>query len=106
MCDLLTGKCINCIHNTTGFNCEKCLIGFWGNAIQPQSTFSTSILSESAYNYDFGCKACDCFELGTVQTSFNILNKSLLECRKSDGQCECKPHVIGQRCDKCEVILK
>lgn len=107
MCDSLSGECINCIHNTTGFNCNKCLVGFWGNPIKSESIFSTSIIADSVYNNNkkFGCKACDCFKPGTIPVSPLVLNNSsILDCRKSDGQCECQPHVIGQRCDECEVF--
>uniref|UniRef100_A0A182W9X8 Uncharacterized protein n=1 Tax=Anopheles minimus TaxID=112268 RepID=A0A182W9X8_9DIPT len=31
-CDLETGECGSCLHNTVGTNCERCLPGFYGNA--------------------------------------------------------------------------
>uniref|UniRef100_A0A8W7PG72 Uncharacterized protein n=1 Tax=Anopheles coluzzii TaxID=1518534 RepID=A0A8W7PG72_ANOCL len=31
-CDLETGECGLCLHNTVGTNCERCLPGFYGNA--------------------------------------------------------------------------
>ena len=37
--------------------------------------------------------ACDCFVLGTSDSSS--------ACDASTGQCPCKPNVIGRSCDRC-----
>lgn len=36
VCNRTTGECIDCQHNTTGFYCERCENGTWGNATQQQ----------------------------------------------------------------------
>ena len=33
-CNILTGVCEVCEHNTVGLNCERCMVGFFGNASQ------------------------------------------------------------------------
>uniref|UniRef100_A0A6J0UJV8 Laminin subunit alpha-4 n=1 Tax=Pogona vitticeps TaxID=103695 RepID=A0A6J0UJV8_9SAUR len=42
-CDEVTGQCRNCMRNTTGFNCELCAPGYYGDA-----------------RITNGCKACNC----------------------------------------------
>ncbi|XP_030055081.1 laminin subunit alpha-4 [Microcaecilia unicolor] len=73
-CDEVTGQCRNCLHNTTGFNCELCAPGYYGDA-------------RVATN----CTACPCKTCGTEV------------CDGITGQCRCKPGVTGRFCSHCEV---
>ena len=36
VCNTTTGECLNCQYNTTGFHCERCENGTWGNATAQQ----------------------------------------------------------------------
>ncbi|XP_069464673.1 usherin [Ambystoma mexicanum] len=75
------GVCRNCLHNTTGRHCELCRDLLYR---QVGADLAASDV----------CKPCDCFEGGTV-------NRSLL-CRRIGGQCNCKRHVSGRQCNRCQ----
>ncbi|KAK2860991.1 hypothetical protein Q7C36_005157 [Tachysurus vachellii] len=70
-CDRLTGECFKCTNHTTGFQCEKCLEGFFH--------------SKAGY----GCQACNCNPKGSIASSCN-----------EQGQCKCKEGFEGQKCIK------
>ncbi|XP_001607740.1 laminin subunit beta-1 [Nasonia vitripennis] len=75
-CDPQTGKCLQCLWNTDGFNCQVCKADFYGDALQQN------------------CQSCQCNILGT--------DAKAGPCDHRTGQCPCLPHVIGQLCDTCE----
>ncbi|XP_020671039.3 laminin subunit gamma-2 [Pogona vitticeps] len=66
-------RCLNCIDNTEGNNCERCKEGFYRQRHQN------------------GCVACGCNPTGS--TSVQCDNR---------GQCHCKPGVTGNKCDRCQ----
>ncbi|CAG9828598.1 unnamed protein product [Diabrotica balteata] len=74
-CDPHTGKCLRCLHDTTGDHCEICRPGFF------------------RYSDDRICEECVCHILGT--------NSSAGHCDPTNGQCHCLPNVSGLRCDAC-----
>ncbi|KAH7979957.1 hypothetical protein HPB49_012193 [Dermacentor silvarum] len=76
-CNTTTGECLKCVYNTTGFNCERCLPGHFGDALSvPKGD----------------CKPCDCHRLGSMEGS---------ECDPRSGQCACKANVAGRQCGQC-----
>ncbi|UYV66192.1 LAMC3 [Cordylochernes scorpioides] len=119
-CNTTTGECLKCIHHTDGSQCEKCLPGFFGNALGPLKgdcrvliIFMILIfLYLRMTRFDFfpnyfyhislpfksltniGCAACECFPAGT-QSDDGL-------CEEVTGQCPCKEHVSGRRCDRCQ----
>jgi hypothetical protein len=74
-CDTDTGRCMKCINNSTGDECETCAPGFFGNATTQD------------------CQQCDCHAPGS--------DGSL--CDSTTGQCACLPGVNGLRCEECLV---
>uniref|UniRef100_A0A4W6FW95 Usherin n=1 Tax=Lates calcarifer TaxID=8187 RepID=A0A4W6FW95_LATCA len=74
------GVCDNCMHNTTGKNCELCISGFFR-------------LEESDPTSADVCRPCSCHTAGTVNGS--------MACAQVGGQCQCKAAVTGRRCADC-----
>ena len=77
-CDHITGACNKCDEtNSAGDRCQYCAKDYWGDPTDIQG---------------MGCQFCDCDMYGTVEGT---------ECTKESGQCQCKDHVTGPRCDEC-----
>ncbi|GJQ78719.1 putative laminin subunit [Trypoxylus dichotomus] len=82
-CNTTTGECLKCIHNTGGSKCERCLPGFFGDALKlPKGD----------------CEQCECYPPATEQSEDGIP-----VCDQITGTCSCKPHVQGRNCDRCEL---
>ncbi|XP_060035208.1 laminin subunit alpha-5 [Erinaceus europaeus] len=75
LCDELTGRCI-CPPRTIPPDCIIC---------QPRSFGCHPLV---------GCEACDCSGPGVQELTDPT-------CDMDSGQCKCKPHVTGRRCDTC-----
>ncbi|CAL7935288.1 unnamed protein product [Xylocopa violacea] len=66
------GHCLDCRANRDGANCERCRENFYQH---PEDNY---------------CVACNCNEIGSRS----------LQCN-SEGKCQCKPGVTGDKCDRC-----
>ncbi|NXU56881.1 LAMC2 protein, partial [Turnix velox] len=66
-------RCLGCQGNTEGARCERCRDGFFR---QRQREC---------------CLPCHCHPLGALGPQCD-----------SDGQCSCKPSVMGKKCDQCQ----
>lgn len=76
ICDRETGSCPPyCKNNSTGWHCERCENGTYGDATKQQ------------------CQACTC----------NVTGSYDQPCDHSTGQCPCKPNVQGFNCSSCAV---
>ncbi|XP_071026114.1 laminin subunit alpha-1-like isoform X2 [Oncorhynchus clarkii lewisi] len=75
-CDTSSGMCLKCHSHTSGDQCERCEDGYYGDAITAKN-----------------CQACGCHEKGSYSGVCDLLT----------GQCTCKPNVVGEKCDQCQV---
>ncbi|CAJ1048931.1 LOW QUALITY PROTEIN: usherin [Xyrichtys novacula] len=80
-CAQVEGQC-QCKAAVTGRQCTQCLPGWYG-------------LKASNPN---GCERCNCSDKGIISTS----TEGDPSCSQDTGQCQCKPHVTGVSCDRCE----
>jgi len=81
-CNRTTGECLKCVYNTGGEHCDRCLPGFFGDAL-------------ALVKGD--CQQCQCYSRGTLE-----LDSRTLKCDQNTGQCDCKAYVTGRNCDRCE----
>ncbi|XP_056269140.1 usherin isoform X3 [Pseudoliparis swirei] len=79
-CAQAGGQC-QCKAAVTGQRCVDCLPGWFG-------------LQASNPN---GCTRCTCSDIGIIGTSTGVAG-----CDQDTGRCQCKPHVTGLPCDRCE----
>ncbi|CAH2312786.1 Hypothetical predicted protein [Pelobates cultripes] len=70
-CDQISGDCY-CKRFVTGRYCNQCLTEFWGLS-----------------NDMTGCRHCDCDFGGSYNN----------RCSLEDGQCDCRPNIIGRQCE-------
>ncbi|XP_067164993.1 laminin subunit gamma-3 [Apteryx mantelli] len=79
-CDPVSGRCLRCLHNTTGEHCERCRRDFYGDALAPAPAGK--------------CMPCKCNAEGSAPGREG--------CDAATGQCPCLPHVAGRDCGLCE----
>ncbi|XP_071477998.1 LOW QUALITY PROTEIN: laminin subunit alpha-5-like, partial [Diadema antillarum] len=81
-CDSKTGRCLNCQHNTVGDQCERCKIGYYGDA--------TSGAQDA-------CNICSCPQ------PLENLNFATTCTFSPEGEqyCICLPGHTGRYCDQC-----
>ncbi|GAU99875.1 hypothetical protein RvY_10813-2 [Ramazzottius varieornatus] len=80
------GVCVDCQHNTTGTNCERCRDGFF----RP--------LGVDKFNPS-GCLPCECQDFGT--TGQCIVNEESMIGDLQPGDCVCLEGFAGPKCDHC-----
>ena len=83
-CDSRTGQCLFCMEYTTGYNCDRCLEGYYGNPL---------------LGSEIGCRPCRCPD--TIQSGHTHANHCELDRRNNDMICYCTEGYGGPRCDDC-----
>lgn len=84
LCDPLTGQCLNCQDSTTGFGCDACLDGYYGNPL---------------LGNEIGCRACRCPD--TFASGNSHAEGCSLDTRDNNMLCHCKDGYAGARCEIC-----
>ncbi|RVE52213.1 hypothetical protein evm_003132 [Chilo suppressalis] len=82
-CDVNTGICLECTHNTMGDHCEQCIEGYHGDATvgTPRDCLICACpMPTASNNFAIGCDLSE--------------NGSLISC-------DCKPGYGGARCEYC-----
>ncbi|XP_072039253.1 laminin subunit alpha-1-like [Amphiura filiformis] len=77
-CDQATGQCLECLHNTQGFNCDECAVGYYGNATAGTPS---------------DCTRCPCSPPKTLSTSCALVDGAVT--------CECAPGHLDPLCNRC-----
>ncbi|XP_026541517.1 laminin subunit gamma-3 [Notechis scutatus] len=78
-CDTFTGRCLRCLYNTAGEQCERCQEGFYGNPLAADPATK--------------CAPCNCNPDGSTHGRET--------CDPVSGQCRCLPNVTGRECTQC-----
>ncbi|KAM9343533.1 LOW QUALITY PROTEIN: laminin subunit beta-1 [Pholidichthys leucotaenia] len=79
-CDRRTGQCLHCLYHTDGPFCERCELGYYGNALAQD------------------CRRCTCVTAGTLPSA---CSDGQCRCNPQTGECPCRESVVGHNCDQC-----
>ncbi|XP_015822830.1 laminin subunit alpha-5 isoform X1 [Nothobranchius furzeri] len=114
-CEQFGGQC-KCLPNVIGRDCSMCATGYWGfpncrpctcgtrlcepvtgDCICPPRTLLPECTQCEPQTFGchpvVGCEVCNCSQIGIASTD--------VSCDTLNGQCRCKNHVVGRRCDRC-----
>ncbi|VVC37186.1 Hypothetical protein CINCED_3A012310 [Cinara cedri] len=129
ICNIDTGDCEDCSHNTGGAHCEKCAEGYYGDPTTdgckacscPSVTKNFAQSCETDFDGKLICHCkqgykglmCDQCEYGWFGypreeggkcepchcNKFGIVSD---ECDEETGQCNCMPNITGRDCSVCQ----
>jgi laminin alpha 1/2 len=99
-CDARSGRCLACLGHTSGWNCNECQEGYWGDplsgACQREYSYVVTLVhadgGESVNLYYTNISAaCSCSPYGAMGGKCDVTN----------GQCSCRPQYTGRDCGRC-----
>lgn len=102
-CDVNTGVCFNCLHNTTGDHCNKCVTGYYGDATRGtplDCMICPCPLAQESNNFALSC------ELKTFNplSSNSGMSEALIDTSlSSQFTCKCKEGYTGPICATCDT---
>ena len=126
VCDPVTGECV-CPPNTIGEKCEGCAKNSWNydayrgctlcecDGVGADSSECHSVTGQCKCKAGFIGHKCDHCQAGYFNfpdcepCNCNINGTDPLECRddlclcSNEGQCKCKAHATGLKCDQCDA---
>lgn len=84
-CNPKTGECNSCQDFTTGYNCDRCIEGYYGDPL---------------LGSEIGCRPCRCPD--TIASGHSHATQCALISSSNDVVCYCNPGYAGVKCDVCD----
>lgn len=86
-CDPYTGACGECLHHTTGPNCDRCLPGYYGDPMSGRED---------------ACQPCSCpLPLGVNHFTPSCSNEGITLGGRENFICDCPVGYEGLQCERC-----
>ena len=112
-CDVNTGQCIHCVHNTTGDHCDQCIEGYYGDATRGSSLdcmICPCPLAQESNNFALSCElnsfkpqSLNLPEPFIDDSSNALISNPSSPLLPSRFTCKCRKGYIGPICAECDT---